>query len=133
MWTWRTAPPDTDTDATPGTRCNSVEKSSAISRRLVWSMSPVSVYCAIGIIDVLSLSTNGVCAPSGRAEADIASRSRMSADAASRLAPHSNWRVMTETFSTERDVILLRFGVLPSCRSSGSVTDDSISCGPAPG
>ena len=57
----------------------------------------------------------------------------MSAEAASRLEPHSNWRVMTETFSTERDVILLRFGVLPSCFSSGRVTEDSISCGPAPG
>ena len=31
------------------------------------------------------------------------------------------------------DVICCRPGICPNCRSSGAVTDEAITCGPAPG
>ena len=56
-----------------------------------------------------------------------------SCSATSMLSARSNWSVMTELPKELVEVICLRPGIWPNCRSSGAVTELAITSGPAPG
>src|SRR5215475_11670518 len=56
-----------------------------------------------------------------------------SCSATSMLSSRSNCSVMIEMPAELDDVICCSPGIWPNCRSSGAVTEDAITSGPAPG
>ncbi len=49
------------------------------------------------------------------------------------LSSSANWSVITELPKELVESISLRPGIWPNCFSSGAVTDDAMTSGPAPG